>query len=602
MNIKEKSTNAIVVNKKKVMPKKKRIYPKKKSSEIVSSQKTAGYDCVLVINKKLINEASAALFYSNFLTFNKEIDFRTGDKALPTEFLEKVPAKLKKFLYVRYRFKLLHEPFIQFTLDKKMTLSAHLRLYVWMMDGLELKFDADLVLETPLDATIKNDQDGNQKLLLDLKSSKFNEFTIKIKESESNVVNADLKNLFTTALDRYFKESVTPIEITLPSFSIYLPYTEKIDANKFNIELAEIMVYDTQQIIVACNFLGKKGGNKNLLKPFAPNSNVAFAISEDAMLRTYNFFWDHTNWGKSVRVKGTFEINALTKIFDVAFDVGSFILNAATKIVSLGFLESELDFEKLEFSYDVFGELKSKPTFELLPGNQVRVENIATGLVIRLKAELSYRVKAYLDTSGPIPDKLTPWDDDVLIYDKNKKKELFCVNIRLEQLSIKRCTGELILDTIENALKVKILNLVLGNIFTTDCPVLKLGDKIITYVTNKLGEYVIPKIPPICVSPSIMNLEIPGVEWPLTISGRKLEIKEDEAIVGAYMSFDKMKTITEPMPKYVGNWNNMEVHRIGCDCILDTYETHQKGFYALQTALSQGYDGCKKCLPAYHKR
>lgn len=562
------------------------------------NMKTAGYDAVLVINKKLINEASAALFYSNFLTFNKEIDFRTGDNALPTDFLEKVPAKLNDFLYVRYRFKLLHEPLIEFTPDKRMILSAHLRLYVWMMDGLELKFDADLALETPLNISLES----NKKLLLDLKSSKFKEFKIKVKDSDSNVVNADLKKLFTSALDQYFKENVTPIEITLPTFSLYLPYTEKTPEHQFNIDLAEVAIVGTQQIVIACNFLNRKGGNKELLGPFAPNSNVAFAISEDAMLRTYNFFWDHTYWSKSIRAKGTFEINALTKIFDVAFDIGSFILNAASNIVSLGFVDTELDFEKLEFSYDVFGELKSKPTFELLPGNQVRVENIATGLVIRLKAELSYHVKAYLDTSGPIPDKLTPWEDDKLISEKYRKKTLFCINIRLEKLSIKRCTGELILDTVENALKVKILNIVLGNIFTTDCPILKLGDKIITYVKNTLGEYVIEKIPPICVSPSIYNLEIPGVQWPLTVTGKKLEVKDDEAIVGAYMSFDKMKTITEPMPKYVGNWNNMEVHRIGCDCILDTYETHQRGFYALQTALNQGYDGCKKCLPAYHKR
>ena len=350
-----------------------------------------------------------------------------------------------------------------------MILSAHLRLYVWMMDGLELKFDADLALETPLNISLES----NKKLLLDLKSSKFKEFKIKVKDSDSNVVNADLKKLFTSALDQYFKENVTPIEITLPTFSLYLPYTEKTPEHQFNIDLAEVAIVGTQQIVIACNFLNRKGGNKELLGPFAPNSNVAFAISEDAMLRTYNIFWDHTYWSKSIRAKGTFEINALTKIFDVAFDIGSFILNAASNIVSLGFVDTELDFEKLEFSYDVFGELKSKPTFELLPGNQVRVENIATGLVIRLKAELSYHVKAYLDTSGPIPDKLTPWDDDKLISEKYRKKTLFCINIRLEKLSIKRCTGELILDTVENALKVKILNIVLGNIFTTDCPILK---------------------------------------------------------------------------------------------------------------------------------
>lgn len=54
------------------------------------------------------------------------------------------------------------------------------------------------------------------------------------------------------------------------------------------------------------------------------------------------------------------------------------------------------------------------------------------------------------------------------------------------------------------------------------------------------------------------------------------------------------------MPKYVANYNNMEAHRIGCPCVMDVYENHQRGYYSLQKALSAGYDGCKNCLPAYH--
>ena len=112
--------------------------------------KTAGFDAVIVINERLINEACAALFYSNFLTFNGSVDFSEGEHALPTDVLSRVPVTLKKCLKVDYRCKLLHEPYLDFRNDGKVSVHAHLRLYVWMLDGLEIRFDADLSLLVPL--------------------------------------------------------------------------------------------------------------------------------------------------------------------------------------------------------------------------------------------------------------------------------------------------------------------------------------------------------------------------------------------------------------------------------------------------------------------
>ena len=98
--------------------------------------KTAGYDSVIVINEKLINEASAALFYSNFLTFNGNMDFSKGSMALPQDVLKKVPSTLNGFLKVRYRCKMLYEPIIDFKADKTMSMNACLRLYVWQLGKL----------------------------------------------------------------------------------------------------------------------------------------------------------------------------------------------------------------------------------------------------------------------------------------------------------------------------------------------------------------------------------------------------------------------------------------------------------------------------------
>jgi hypothetical protein len=35
---------------------------------------------------------------------------------------------------------------------------------------------------------------------------------------------------------------------------------------------------------------------------------------------------------------------------------------------------------------------------------------------------------------------------------------------------------------------------------------------------------------------------------------------------------------------------------------MDTYEEHQRGYHLLNDAVNRGYDGCKRCLPAYHSR
>jgi len=56
------------------------------------------------------------------------------------------------------------------------------------------------------------------------------------------------------------------------------------------------------------------------------------------------------------------------------------------------------------------------------------------------------------------------------------------------------------------------------------------------------------------------------------------------------------------VPKYIVNVNNGEIHKIGCDSVMDTYEVHQWSYFLLSDALALRYDGCKKCLPAFQTR
>ncbi len=560
--------------------------------------KTAGYDSVIVINEKLINEASAALFYSNFLTFNGNIDFSKGSKALPQDVLNKVPSTLNGFLKVRYRCKMLYEPLIDFKANKTMTMSACLRLYVWMMDGLELRFDASLAVSAPLSVSLNR----SNQIAIPFTKCKITEFKIRLKGTQTDVANIDVAKMFSKAINDYLTSTTRALTIELPVYSTYLPYTPHSPGHEFNIKLAAVEVLDDEHLAIGVNFLNHTGGNKSALRAFAPNSNLALALSKQAMLDTYDFFWNHTTWNKYVDYTTTFSVDLASKIVNIGFDVQSIVTTVVTKLLTFGALEIDYDFEKLEFIFNVKMAMRQKPGLDFIGGNVVEVTNIGEGFAITLEAIVHYVRKEIADTSLFVPDKCTPWDDDVVVSKQHEKKQVFKIKLGFDRENVKRCTGKVYLDEEARALKVNIEKLTFGRLMDSDCPLRKFEDRFVTWLMNKLSDIVVPKIPAIVVSPAIMDLNIPGVNVPMTIEGKKLDIDTEGVVAGAYLSFDEMKTVMEPMPKYVGNTNTMEVHRLGCDCIFDTYETHQRGFYSLQKALSGGYDGCKKCLPAYHRR
>lgn len=560
--------------------------------------KTAGYDSVIVINEKLINEASAALFYSNFLTFNGNIDFSKGSKALPQDVLNKVPSTLNGFLKVRYRCKMLYEPLIDFKANKTMTMSACLRLYVWMMDGLELRFDGSLVVSVPLSVSLNR----SNQIAIPFAKCKITEFKIKLKGTKTDVANIDVAKMFSKAINDYLTSTTRALTIELPVYSTYLPYTPHSPGHEFNIKLAAVEVLDDEHLAIGVNFLNHTGGNKSALRAFAPNSNLALSLSKRAMLDTYDFFWNHTTWNKYINSTTTFHVDLASKVVEYGFKVQDIVTTLVSKMCTLGFLEVGYEFEDLEFFFTFQTALRQKPGLDFIGGNVVEITNLGEGIAVTLEAVVHYIRTVEVDTSGAIPDKCTPWKDDIVVSKKHEKKRVFKICLGFNRQNIKRCTGKLYLDEEARALKVNIEKITFGRIIESDCILRKLGDQFNTWLLNKLSSIAVPMIPAIVVSPAIMDLNIPGVNVPMTIEGKKLDIDTEGVVAGVYLSFDEMKTVMEPMPKYVGNTNTMEVHRLGCDCIFDTYETHQRGFYSLQKALSGGYDGCKKCLPAFHRK
>jgi hypothetical protein len=557
--------------------------------------KTAGYDIVLLLNEHFLNQVSGALFYNNFLTFNDNKDF---SEDLTPDKLDKIPASLHSFLKIRYRFKLLHEPFINFKANNKIEISAKIRVYIWMLDGLEIKFDSSLMMETPLaiDAITK-------EFKINLSSADIKQFDIHYQYSPTENVLLELDNIFENALHAYFNDANSSFSISLPSLKTQLPYAAEIPENQIPIDIKALKTVNSTSLVLAANLFGYNGGNSALLYEFVKNCNIGIGVSEMAMKKFYNFFWERTTWDKTFYKAGTFNISMVDKALDFLTNLVDFIMSTSVKIASLGFLETELNFLGSEFVYELDIDFRTKPTFDLQNGNKVAIYNLGVDLFIRLKMKTTFEYTVELDTSGPIPDKCTPWDDDIVLSKTKKTVQVFDIGVPIKNLKLKKAVGKIVINDEEKMLECEVLDLDI-NIFDyvdNTCAFLGLPQFIRDKIVNGMKNKLLDSIPPIALSP-VFDLDIKMIDWKLNIEGRKLHITNHEAVIGAFLQFKELQNQIKPVPKYIANTNTMEVHRSGCDSIYDIYETHQEGYYILQNALKKKYDGCKKCLPGFHKR
>ncbi|MGI6047808.1 MAG: hypothetical protein ACOYEG_07345 [Petrimonas sp.] len=501
---------------------------------------------------------------------------------------------------MKYRLKPLFEPFIDFKDNNNIQISAKLRLYLWIMDGLEIKFDTSLQIQAPVAVNR-----FNRKLEIIFNETVIQEFNITYTYSSSEIISLQLHSIIQESLENYFKNSANLFDIELPSIKVKLPLTDDIEENKVPVNIMAIKTLNSSTMAVAVNLFNYMGGNTDGLSNFARNCNVGLAISKRAMTKTYDFFWEKTNWGKHFFKAGSFSIKAVNKVLEIGTEIISFVESTLTKALSLGFVEAEIEYISSNFEYTVDAFCKTKPAFDIQTGNRVRIFNLGLDLFIRLKLLVTVDHIIKIDTSGHIPDKCTPWDDDIVVEKKRKTVKIFDIAVPIKNLKINDCVGTITINETEKNLQCVIekLDVELGNYIDSDCVFFKLAKYIQDKIVDSIEKKVVESLPPIVLSPTIFDFKIKKINWNLKVEGRKLDINNGEAIVGAYLYFEELQKTVWPVPKYIVNVNNEEIHRIGCDSILDTYENHQKGFYLLDKALSsRNNDGCKKCLPNFHKK
>lgn len=599
--------------------------------------KTAGYDIALLINEQFLNQLSGALFYSGFLTINGSVDFYNGTimlehqiqdyhKDLSLALAGQVSTELQPFLKLDFRLKLTREPFIDFIQaagSQSIRFAMGMRIYFWLWQGLELKFDADISFTAPVYF------DSRMNMVADLVNADVQELTLKYGNTMQPQMTEKLDEIIEDALHMYFANHTISQPLNIPSITCVIPEVKEYiqpgtDAQGNELGIIPVSV-DTIRLVsptvmaVGINLMDYHGGNPSQLTDFTRNCSIGVGVSEQAMHKVFSYVWTHSHFAKqfgkngglylvkddtglTASTSGNFQVKKLDEILGDVVAVASFIADCISRVATLGFVETEARYKGGLFNYDFRVKLKTEPKFDLLGGNLVRLYNMAFDIYLHLAFHVTVEYDVELDTSGFIPDSWTPWEDDITLYTETKRYTIFDLGIHINNLELRDGQGKLEWDETTQTLSLKVTKINLYWDFTSSSsPLANVPEKIVNWVIDQLEDAIVKQIPTISVTPKL-SFDLPFIPWDLKMTGRKLEISNSEAIVAADFEFEELVKSGYPVAKYIVNINNGEIHKIGCDSVVDTYEVHQRSYHLLSEALAHGYDGCKKCLPAFHTR
>jgi hypothetical protein len=424
----------------------------------------------------------------------------------------------------------------------------------------------------------------------------------------------------------YFFKGDEYIRYDIASDHADLGYPAKISAGWQNVWAGKLplpvrpggfKILDQRVFVAGVNFFDNPLGNIVPVQNYMSVNDLWIGIPERAMHQVFDYVWANTAWHlKRKHWSGTYDV-INNKVLDYINGFNDILNNAIPKFLTLGVLSEDVDIDYLKCTASATVSLE-KPDFDLLPGNSIKITNLRAHINLYLRVYTKITVTTTIDTSGWIPDDWTPWQDDIV---NSSSTEITLIDISLELVEgLKEVQAELICD-LAKGIYGRVTSLKLD---------LDLGVDLISdafnWLVNKLIEVILPLIPPIRLLPPLIEKEIAVQAQKITIQKDIVTIHIDDyvtpktltlqiepgpvtiddqeltAAVNLHLAELPRKVLS--LPLFVANCNSkrMEVHRIGCDWVEEIDQAYRVGYYILNDAIHDGYDGCKYCLPEYHTR
>lgn len=614
----------------------------------------AGYDLVMLINERILNQVSGALYYNGFLRLAKEVDLLT---LLPEAQREQVDPVFHPFMKLKVRAQMLHEPVLDFRLPEpgcggfRIHFVMALRVMVTLWDGLEMPFDGKLsmvaegsvekiptamridngvygqpVLSVPEEAGVSPAlvsmlkglapslvEPGGYALLVDFTRSDIETFSLTWQEKQAKGLTIDLGDLVETVIKEYLSQDGVSFGIGLPSLGVFLqdldPQTGLTPENdpiarlrdRFSLELAALKVVSPQALALAFNFMGWTGGDPDKLTDFLRNCTLGLAMPEITVNRMIRFAMEKVLCTKPWSFQYTKVIDRSNDTFALVSKVWDLYNRVVVELASLGFVEYDVVLESLRFEIDMDVWFTSIPEVDMMPGNIIRISDCEAKVNLHVRAVLESDVKVEIDPTSFFFD-IVP---DIEVYHRHERVCILDAFVMLDKVGISDAAGTIRFNDVENRLGLALTDLNLGLEAALQInPAFKpfqLPDLVERLICDYAEEAMRKNFNQVFIT-APMRLTMTGFPWEMKMRGRKVHVDAQELTATMDAWFAELKKNIPMVPIYIGNINTMEVHRIGCDGLKDTYVEHQRGYHLLNEALNWGFDGCGRCLPAFHRR
>jgi len=541
---------------------------------------TGRFDMVGEINKRLLNRMIGILFYKGFLAVKGTYQISSQD----------IPDALTEFTEIAYQISLKDPPHVNLVENGKLLLLVNAEAEFIILGGLQLEFDSTFSVKA--DYTYDH---AHNSFFVDLAKATIDSVEINDTYNLAHNVMAKFNEIVSAAVQANLADEYTGFDVPLVLYSQELPLMPPGDAYKLTVEMGGVKTFHDSVLAGAVNILHYAGGNIANVTDFTQGKDLAVGISENAMHRVFNFWWDNTTWSKSIAKDETKEIDAIEDFFNFIEPVFSL----ATTMASLGFLETDYHVDRAWVEYGA-SAVFSQPDFNLAAGNLLSFSNFKVKVHVYARVKATITASLEVDSSSIIPDDWTPWEDDIVISKKTTTATLFNLSEDIE-INLNNAEGKVYLDD---------KNRIMGKITDIDITV-SLGDDwfshlvsaVINAIIGFVEKIVEDHLPPIVLYPAVITKDIPRLNTPLTLDLDVLDVYDEEIIIATNVKFEEMPKNCL-LPAFVANKNpsSLEVHRLDCQHVEEMSQGHKVAYYVLNDALEDGYDGCKYCLPEYHTR
>jgi hypothetical protein len=251
---------------------------------------------------------------------------------------------------------------------------------------------------------------------------------------------------------------------------------------------------------------------------------------------------------------------------------------------------------RADLIYDGTVSMQELPEIEFLPGNQAQVRNLKLKVFVQAKLETETKRTLLVDTSGLIPDSVTPWQDDIKLSERTKTGTLFDAK---EDLLVEIDVASCIVETDDKSrLILKVNNADLELDFGEKW-YQNLTDRVTNAFLDLLERTIVSKIPQIVVSPSLLLSDTKVMGYTFGVDMKSLELAPEELILCSNLTVKELTEGAIAVPLYIANKKSMKLHRYDCEVVEDIDFTHRLGYHSVSEAMKNGYKPCRECLRGY---